>query len=143
MPRDSFLAVVKHEISVPKLKDVARLFQTSLSATGIRCSELLPIVAFEVEGQEVTWGSKMVTKGPVNRVDPKILRIINDAVRMTYGERELFMDSDDHHGKWKLEWEQIGNQKKTLFLLHPCLPTPAKPKTELVPAKRSSVVNAV
>src|SRR6266404_731536 len=56
MPRHFFLNAVGSSLSIEKIFELARVVDTSLSATAIRCAELLGVSAFGTEGKVVSWG---------------------------------------------------------------------------------------
>jgi len=118
MPTQHFRASCGKIPSVEKVVHLANLYQTSLSATAIRCAELFKATVFEVNGDFVTWGFGIVQKGPLARKDPS-LRMNVTRILETKNNSEIFSYSTrEWGGRWILEGQKLG-QNRTLFLFRP------------------------
>jgi hypothetical protein len=60
MPKQIFLGRLGKEISAKKILDLSQLFRASVSATAIRCAELLKVSVFGVEGDTIIWAFGVV-----------------------------------------------------------------------------------
>ena len=122
MPRELFLAHCERDVSLARVQELARLFQTSLSATSIRCAELLGLSIFEMDGEEVRWGYGVVRKGPLVKLDHIFLASIKDSLNGEPFEDRVYFRSQQHPaGWWKLECQKLGNDGRALVLMTPAL----------------------
>jgi hypothetical protein len=116
MPRARFLETVDRDISLDKIMAVARLFQTSITATAIRFAELLNVSTFEVENAQISWGYGIKKR---RATCSDIENAIRRAMCGQAGEDIVLLNSPIWRGEWRLEWTPIGNDKRALFLAKP------------------------
>ena len=64
MPRNVFLERAGSDPGIDSIFERAQVFQTSLSATAIRCAELLRLSVFQVQNGSVAWGYGAIKEGP-------------------------------------------------------------------------------
>jgi hypothetical protein len=119
MPKDIFLQRAGHELSIQKVFELARLFDTSLVATAIRCAELQRVSVFEVEDKSITWGYGVVRTGSLNGITYGLGQVIREAQDSNAGDTNVYLNNHVWSGEWKLEWTRIGQGTRTLFLLRP------------------------
>ena len=120
MPRDQFLKSLPDEVSVRMVFDLARTFQASISATAIRCAELLGISAFEVENKRVPWSYGVVRKGEIIGLDYDLKCTVEEAIANSgTGSKVIFLHNNVWNGLWNLEWACIGQNGRALFMLQP------------------------
>lgn len=122
MPRDIFLRCLGPKLSITKVFELSRTFATSLSATAIRCAELLHVSLFEVDGKNVIWGYGVVRKGTLRGMENGLINTIGEALSRQSGKEILYLSNKPLRGEWRLEWAQIGQGRRALFLLQPIKP---------------------
>jgi hypothetical protein len=94
MPRTLFLEQCNGAVSLAKIREMAHLFQTSLSATSIRCAELLGLSVFEMDRDEVRWGYGAIRRGPLKKLDPELRASIAGAFREPTRGDALYISTD-------------------------------------------------
>lgn len=80
MPREMFITHAGTDLTIERIFKLVGTFKTSLSATAIRCAELLNLSIFEVEGDRVIWGYGYVRKGTIQILDSDLRRVITEAL---------------------------------------------------------------
>ena len=65
MPTAVFQRLLPERLTISAIIDLARSFQTSMTSTAIRCTELLPVCVFFVTGNSVEWGYGGIRSGAV------------------------------------------------------------------------------
>ena len=105
----------------PRLRDVAelaRIFETSITATAIRCAQLRPVCMFGVTGGRVTWGYKGIRPGAVGY----LLDEVRDAVRAAMAGKQpadrVYFYADGHgEGYRRFEWIRSGTDSAVFMLV--------------------------
>jgi IrrE N-terminal-like domain len=120
MPRHLFLDAVGSSLSIEKIFELARLFDTSLSATAIRCAELLGVSAFGTEGKVVSWAYGVIRKGAGFGTDVELMSAVARASDGQAGQEVVYLRSRVWTGEWRMEWAPTGRNGKAVFLLQPC-----------------------
>jgi hypothetical protein len=122
MPRHVFLRESGGAggLSWRKIDELSHLFRTSLSATSLRCAELLGVTVFEVEAQSITWAYGSIRKGPVAKLHDEI----RSAIEKTRGREPLdgniFATTDTGgYREWKVDGRVIGQDGRALMLMLP------------------------
>lgn len=121
MPKREFLGLASKSIAIEEIFRLARLFETSLTSTAIRYAELLPVSAFEVAGSNVVWGKGVVRKGPVQRLDDSLRRVIEKALSGLAGDEELYINTNGNYRRWMVEYRPYGKSSRALVLMHNAL----------------------
>jgi len=120
MPRSLFLERCDAFVSLEKIRDVGRLFQTSLSATAIRCAELFGLSVFEADREEIRWGYGEIRKGPLGRIDADLRASILDGFKGPNRSDILWIKTDRNGPSWwKFECQRLGKEDRALVLLRP------------------------
>ncbi len=122
MPRLSFMreAGPQSHLSWRKIDLIARLFQTSLSATALRCAELLGVTAFEVEGNAITWSCGSIRKGPIAKLDEDIKSAVERTKRREQVGEYIFATTDvGGYSRWRIEGKTTGDDGRALVLMIP------------------------
>jgi len=117
MPREIFLHVAKVP-SINSIFQVARTFETSVTATALRFAELLGVSVFEVEQNSVVWSYGAVSKGSIRFLDTDLQRLIADGVAGGNGEVSLRLLTRGLIRPWRVEYRGTRNNR-ALFLLQP------------------------
>ena len=108
-----------HEDAAPhRVVQLSELFGTSVQAAAIRYSRLKKVSVFQIEGDNVIWGTGVVRKGPVKDLDFGIRSIISKIGANGEGSQILLFDHSTWSGEWKLSWETF-QRRRPLFLMHP------------------------
>jgi hypothetical protein len=76
MPRHLFLNAVGSSLSIEKIFELAGVFDTSLSATAIRCAELLGVSTFDTKGKVVSWAYGVIRKGARFGTDEELMSAV-------------------------------------------------------------------
>lgn len=84
MPRVEFEARLPLSVMLSDIKELARIFETSLTATAIRCAQFRSICIFGVTKDRVTWGYGGVRPGAV----AYLVDEVREAVRAVMGGRQ-------------------------------------------------------
>jgi Zn-dependent peptidase ImmA (M78 family) len=118
MPRESFLNHVVQAPTIDSIFQVARIFQTSVTATALRFAELLGVSVFEAEQNSVVWSYGAVNKGPIRFLDSHLQRLIADGIAGGQGEASVRLLTRGFTKPWRVEYRGIKNGR-ALFLLQP------------------------
>jgi hypothetical protein len=116
MPEEHFLRAIGPEISIRGIRRTSRLFNTSLSATAIRCAELRRISVFEADDEKIVWGYGAVKRGPIATLDSALQPMIEDARCGASGQEEIYMSLKSTVRKWRVEYAPLATSR-SLFLL--------------------------
>jgi hypothetical protein len=119
MPKEFFSKLVDENLSLQKVFELARKFETSLSSTAIRCAELQKVSIFEVQGKTVSWGYGVVKPGNLKSLGYVLGQELEEASSTETGNKTIYLINPVWSGEWKLEWTRIGQGERTLFLLQP------------------------
>lgn len=117
MPAGIFLKLLGENLSLRKVFELAKTFQTSLSATAIRCAELSGVSVFEIENESVRW-----SRGVVRRIEEPLKPIIDKVLSGQSVDEILYLSKESWTGEWRLEGYPIGRGNRGLFLLQPIRP---------------------
>lgn len=119
MPKQIFLGRLGQEFSAKKILDLSQLFRASVSATAIRCAELLKVSVFGVDGDTIIWAFGVVKSGPILQTSPTIRGL---HAKLNRGERVdeiIYLDSRTGYSEWRAEALLLGSEDRALFLLTP------------------------
>ncbi len=120
MPKQVFVDSVGSGLSIEKIFKLAHVFGTSISATAIRCAELLGVSAFGTEGKIVSWAYGVVKRGSTLTTDEELRKAIDRACDGQAGQEVVYLRSRIWTGEWRMEWAPTGRNGKAVFLLQPC-----------------------
>jgi len=119
MPKQIFLGRLGQEFSVKKILDLSQLFRASVSATAIRCAELLKVSVFGVEGDTIIWAFGVVKSGPISRTSFTIRELHTKLNRGEPVNEIIYLDSRTGYSEWRAEAMPLGSEDRALFLLTP------------------------
>lgn len=119
MPKRVFLGQLGREFSVKRVMELSQLFRTSVSATAIRCAELLKVSVFGVEGDTITWAFGLVKSGPICRINSTIRELHAKLNRGEPVNEIIYLESQTGYSGWRAEAMHIGSDDRALFLLTP------------------------
>jgi IrrE N-terminal-like domain len=119
MPKRIFLGLLGREFSVKRILELSQLFRTSVSATAIRCAELLKVSVFGVEGDTIIWAFGVVKSGPISRTNSMIRELHAKLNRGEPVDEIICLYSRTGYSEWRAEAMPIGSEDRALFLLTP------------------------
>jgi hypothetical protein len=127
MPTAIFESELPQELTLRAISVLADRFETSLTATALRCAELRSACVFGVDGERVTWGYGGVRPGGLMY----LLDEVRDNVQtvMTGGqpqERVFFYTPGSRGGYRRFDWIRMKNGT-AMFLLAPDHPAQLAP----------------
>lgn len=117
MPRELFNKSLGGDVRLDAIFGLARLFQVSLSAAAIRCTELREVSVFEVAEDRISWGYGVIKRGFVRVLGSELRTSIQQAVRGEKIEAMVAINGASWRGEWRLEGTPVGQTGKALFLL--------------------------
>ena len=126
MPRRQFTARLGLDLSVRKVMEMSQLFRTSISATAIRCAELMNVSVFGIEGDTIIWSFGVIRSGSIHRADHNIRELYAKLKRGDAVNDVIYLESRRGYDEWRVEAMPIGDQERSLFLLKPTR-VPRKP----------------
>ncbi len=119
MPKQIFLGRLGQEFSVKKILHLSQLFRASVSATAIRCAQLLNVSVFGVEGDTIVWAFGVVRSGPISRASFTIQELHAKLNRGEPVDEIIFFESRAGYSEWRAEATPLGSEDRALFLLTP------------------------
>jgi hypothetical protein len=119
MPTALFEAEIPRQLTFRAISALADRFDTSLTATALRCAELRSACVFCVDGERVTWGYGGVRPGPMM----SLLDEVRDNVEAVMTglqpqERVFFYTAGSRGGYRQFDWIRMKNGS-AMFLLPP------------------------
>lgn len=121
LPKEQFLSLLERTTDLRVVSKLAKAFQTSLSATAIRCAELANVSVFEMQSHKLLWGYGIIRKGSHVEKDDEFKEAVARAMRGESGNQLVILRSNNQTARWLMEWQCIGSQKRALFLLRQIL----------------------
>jgi hypothetical protein len=118
MPWRAFKARAGDVPGPDQILQLARVFQTSLTATAIRCNKLLDVTIFAAQTDVVLWGYGAIRKGPTRHLDSTLQRLIRETKSFPKGAQILPLEIRGTLLSWVVQHRSIGNEQ-TLFVLQP------------------------
>lgn len=120
MPKDVFLKACNYPdvLSLAKVCELPKLFQTSLSATALRCVELLGVSILELDGGAVAWSYGAVRKAHAESPAADDLRaaIHNSQRRQEFDDRIYFSTERTGPMWWQFESKMLGKDRYLILL---------------------------
>jgi hypothetical protein len=117
MPRRAFLERCGLDPDINSIFELARVFQTSVTTTAIRCAELLKLSAFQVQDGYVVWSHGAVRKGPLRGLDDHLRTLISNGVAGGSGQQVLALNLHGSIKYWQVKYH--GTKGRALFLMRP------------------------
>ena len=111
MPRRVFKLYAGQCPNLNKVRELCQMFQTSLSATLIRVSDIYNYRTFELKDNEVVWQ---------RRISREVLPQIKDEIQMLstqIGAKRIDLYEMSRYSIWHLEWEILGEKNHKIGLL--------------------------
>lgn len=119
MPKSVFLEMAQGEVSTQSIIDIARQFQTSITATGLRYAELRRVTVFACEELRVIWGKGSHRPSTRGDVDESLRPAILKALGGEPNTDEIFLDSINSYRRWRIDCRPLARGNHVLCLLQP------------------------
>lgn len=126
MPRNAFWPeFVRRGASASTVMELASMFKTSLSSTAIRCTELVEsilsgrLIAFELTGDQVSWGSGGVRRGPVRSLERCLREVAARSATEASGTEDVWLSTGFSRTEWMVDWARLRAAERTLFVAVP------------------------
>ena len=126
LPRRHFAPRIHGRVCLDQVLRLANVFKTSTSATAIRCAEICGVSVFETHAGKVRWGYGAVRNDYHLTVDSSLSDLVSSAESEEHGCEEIFLAIRFRSDRWIAEWKRIGAEQRTLFMLRPAPPVPAR-----------------
>ena len=128
MPTSVFEARLPATLKLSDIEDLARTFDTSITATAIRCAQSRPVCVFGVTGDRVTWGHGGIRPGAVMY----LLDQVQDGVRAVMAgeqpQEKVYFYSNGYRGGYRrFDWIRLGADS-AVFMLSRNKPTATEVK---------------
>jgi hypothetical protein len=117
MPRRVFLERCGLDPDINTIFELARIFQTSVTTTAIRCAELLKLSAFQVQDGQVVWSHGAIRKGSLRGLDDHLKTLISNGVSGGSGQQVLALNLHGSIKYWHVQYH--GTKGRALFLMRP------------------------
>ena len=115
MPRAVFEAALNRSaIDAPLVRQLASKFQTSLTATALRCTELRPISLVYISDGRRKW-----SRGPVRASDYQLKQLMNHLIDREPGDGLIVIERAGLGHFCRGEWIRTSGERSGLFLLTP------------------------
>lgn len=118
MPTKIFRKQASINPTLDHLMELADLFQTSITATFRRASELCGIRAFEVEDGTLNW-SAGISRVWLGRASSTLHESIQKAMNGESGKGCVVFYFGAGYTKWDMEWRCVAQGKRAFFILTP------------------------
>ena len=106
--------------AIPILRDVtsmARIFETSITATAIRCAQLRPICVFGVAGDRVSWGHGGIRPGAVAHLLDQVRDGVRAVMARKQPEEHVFFYGNGRRGSLRrFDWIRLGGNTAVFML---------------------------
>ena len=123
MPTSVFESQLPTTLTLSEVARLARNFDTSITATAIRCAQFRPLCIFGVTGDRVTWGYGGIHSGLVR----SLLDQVRDGVLSVMAgkqpaEKVYFYRNGDPGGYHRFDWIRLGKNRAVFMLRQEKLP---------------------
>ena len=117
MPTSMFEARLPATPTLRDIADLAHTFDTSITATAIRCAQSRPVCVFGVTGDRVTWGYGGIRPGAVMH----LLDQVRDGVRAVMAgeqpQEEVYFYTNGYRGGYRrFDWIRSGTDSAVFML---------------------------
>jgi hypothetical protein len=119
LPWKHFAPRIHENICLDNVLHLANVFQTSVTATAIRCAEVCGVSAFEMEGNQLRWGYGVVRTRYDIISETALADTVSASAHSDSGCNEFDLAFGSRVGRWGIEWRHIGSADRRIFLLRP------------------------
>jgi len=113
MPSEVFVSRAGQQPDLNKILDLCTIFETSLSATISRVSDIYGYRAVELDGDEVVWRRRMSLQ--ISYLVRDTLQELSDEMR----EETIDLYENKRYTKWRFERMVLGGEDHKMILLRP------------------------
>lgn len=122
LPRKMFMEHAGPGIDAAVVFKLARIFDTSLMATALRCWHLAGVSVFQIEDTRVAWGYGVIREQRDIQANSSVLQSsIADAMEGAGGEKVDYVNGAEH----QIHWTCSHGRRQALFVMRPTRITPA------------------
>jgi len=122
MPKKVFLGLCSNPCSIRDLFALRWKFDTSLSATALRLTELRSVSIFLADRDHVIWGYGLVKKGLLRALDNNFEEPIMSALEGNTGSSEISLKNGSTYQRWEVQFQPSLNHTQALILMRKCTP---------------------
>lgn len=119
MPQNVFLSSVEGTPSIYQLLKALQTFKTSLISTSINYAKVKKVSIFYLKENKIDWGCGFVKKGPINLLEYSLQLAVKSAMNDEPILDNVFLNSQNSRGEWKLEHKPYKDGTEALFMLRP------------------------
>ena len=127
MPKKVFVGLCSDPCTIADLFVLRQKFDTSLSATVLRLTELKGVSIFLADRNQVVWGYGLVKKGLLRSLDNAFEGPIMSALEGNAGTAEISLRTSGSYQRWRVEFQPSQNQSQALILMQKCAPSYSTP----------------
>ena len=120
MPRKIFLRLCSDPCTIHDLFSLRQRFDTSVSATALRLTELKGVSIFLTDRDNVLWGYGAVKKGLLRRLDNNLEEPVMSALEGKAGATEISLRNGGTTQRWSIEFQPSQNRKLAILLMQKC-----------------------
>jgi len=117
LPRKYFGPLAEERTCLDGVLRLARVFQTSLSATAIRFAEMSGVSVFETQSGKLRWGYGEVRSKFDLASEESLVRVVSSSPNCDCGSDEMHLTFRNRTRRWIVEWQRIGSADRRLFML--------------------------
>jgi Zn-dependent peptidase ImmA (M78 family) len=117
LPWRHFAPRIRENVCLDNVLHLARIFQTSVTATAIRCAEVCGVSAFEMESNQLRWGYGVVRTEYDIISETALAGAVSASTHSDSGGDEFDLAFGNRVGRWVVEWRHIGSADRRIFLL--------------------------
>ena len=123
MPTSVFETRLPVTPTASDIRDLARIFDTSITATAIRCAKCRPVCVFEVIGDRVTWGSGGIRPGAVMCLADQVRDGVRAVMARKQPEEKVYFYTNGYRGDYRcFDWIRSGIDSAVFILSQEKLP---------------------
>lgn len=117
LPRKQLSTRIQGDVCINDVLELATAFETSVTATAIRCAELRGVSVFETENGKLRWGYGAVRHDFDIASDSSLSHVVSSAAHSDAGSEQVSLVIGHRADWWIAEWRRIGGEHRRLFML--------------------------
>ena len=122
MPTAVFESKLPATLTLSEVARLSRNFDTSITATAIRCAQLRPLCIFGVTGDRVTWGYGGIRTGAVRSLWDEVRDGVLSVMAGKQPAEEVYFYRNGYRGDYRrFDWIRLG-KNSALFMLRRDMP---------------------
>ena len=117
MPTSVFEARLPATLTLSEVVRLARNFDTSITATAIRCAQIRPLCIFGVTGDRVSWGYGGIQSGSVRSLLDQVRDAVLSVMAGKQPTKEVYFYRNGHRGgRHDFDWIRLGKDRAVFML---------------------------